>query len=496
MRLGHRLFRVVVLTAALSAAIAMPGRAADPPPPAETHLPADSVTHHSLDLPGRTLAFTTTAGAIRATNQQGQPLADVAFVAYTLDGADHATRPVTFVFNGGPGMASGWLQAGSVGPWIIPMGGDATRPSAPPTLAPNADTWLDFTDLVFIDPVGTGYSRAIVTGDEARRALFSVDGDIQYLSQVMRRWLDQSDRIVSPKYILGESYGGFRAPRLVRVLEHEQGVGISGIMVISPALDFGGRSEALDPLAWATRLPSMAATALAAKGPVTRADLADAEQYAAGDYITDLLRGTRDQAAVARMVQHVAALTGLDPALVARYQGRIDIDVFLHETARAQHRVASPYDATVTSPDPFPLEPQSDYEEPIVQALIPPVTSAMVALYNDQLKWRPEGLYRLANESVFHGWDWGRNMYGSAQAIVALRTAMALDPHLRVLIGQGMFDLLTPYFGTELILRQIPDLGAPDRIRLVVYPGGHMFYTQNASRTAFREEARKVIVGE
>ncbi len=489
MPLGYRLsrvhWRVAVLTAVLFGALTMPGRAADPPP-AESRLPAASVTHHSLDLPGRTLAFTSTAGAIRAIDQRGQPLADIAFVAYTLDGADHATRPVTFVFNGGPGMASGWLQAGAVGPWIIPMGGAAMRPSAPPTLAPNADTWLDFTDLVFIDPAGTGYSRAIATGEDAHRALFSVDGDIQYLAQVMRRWLDQSDRIVSPKYILGESYGGFRAPRLVRALEQHQGVGVSGIVVISPALDFGGRSAALDPLAWAIRLPSMAATARAAKGPVTKADLADAEQYAAGDYITDLLRGTRDQAAVARMVAHVAALTGLDPALVARYQGRIDMDVFLHEIDRAQHRVASPYDATVSSPDPFPLDTDSDYEEPIVQALIPPVTSAMVALYNDELKWRPEGLYRLSNVSVFHAWDWGRGMYGGAQAVGPLRTAMALDPHLRVLIGQGMFDLLTPYFGTELILRQVPDLGAPDRIRLVVYPGGHMFYTQGASRTAFR----------
>jgi carboxypeptidase C (cathepsin A) len=240
----------------------------------------------------------------------------------------------------------------------------------------------------------------------------------------------------------------------------------------------------------------MAAAARAAKGPVTWADMADVEEYAATDYIADLLRGVRDPAAVARMVQHVTALTGLDPALVARYRGRVDMDIFVREVAHAAGRVASPYDVTVTSPDPFPLDPYSDYEEPVVQALLPPVTSAMIALYDQQLHWRAESLYRLSNLGVFRSWDWGRRMYGGAESITALRTAMALDPHLRVLIGHGLFDLLTPYFATELILRQVPDFGAPGRIRLVVYPGGHMFYTQPESRTAFREEARKLIQGE
>jgi carboxypeptidase C (cathepsin A) len=490
-----RLRHFVTLLAVLASILPMPGHAADPPTVEvrSAPLPADSVVHHSLDLPGRKLTFTTTAGAIAATGDGAKPLADIAFVAYTLDGADAATRPVTFVFNGGPGMASGWLQVGDLGPWSIPLGGAAMHPSASPVPAPNGDTWLDFTDLVFIDPAGTGYSRAIATGDDARRELYSVDGDIDYLAQVVRRWLDQANRIVSPKFLLGESYGGFRVPRLAHTLAHDEGVGVSGILAISPALDFGGRSAALDPLAWATRLPSMAAVARAAKGAVTRADVADAEAYAAGEYTTDFLRGVSDPAAVARMVQHVTALTGLDPALVARYSGRVGWEIFVAEVDRAKGRVASPYDATVTSPDPFPLTPYGDYEEPVVQALIPPVTSAMVALYSEQLHWRPTELYRLSNLSVFHAWDWGRRRGGGEEAVSALRTALALDPHLRVLIGQGLFDLLTPYFGTELILRQVPPLGETSRIQLLVYPGGHMFYTDDTSRAAFRDAARKLI---
>ena len=521
MRFGYRLCLITLPLVLLGAALPIAGSAADPPaneppataaratetPPTETSptgaaahkppaLPLESVVHHSMALPGRTLAFTTAAGTIRPTDARGEPLANIAVVAYTLDGTDPATRPVTFVLNGGPGMASGWLQVGAVGPWIIPLNGDAGLPSAPPTPAPNADTWLDFTDLVFIDPAGTGYSRAIATGEKAQHALFSVDGDIDYLAQVIRRWLDKSARIVSPKFILGESYGGFRAPRLARVLQHDEGVGVSGIIALSPALDFGGRSGALDPLLRAMRLPSMTAAVRAAKGPVTRGSLADVEQYAAGDFIADLLRGVRDDAAVDRLVQHVAAFTGLDPALVARYRGRIDMDVFLHEIDRGQRRVASPYDATVSGPDPFPLDPQSDYEEPVVQALIPPITSAMVALYDDQLHWRPETIYRLSNVDVFRRWDWQGTMTGGAQSVDALRVAMALDPHMRVLVAHGLYDLLTPYFGTVLILRQVPELGAPDRIRLVVYPGGHMFYSQPASRAAFRDEGRKVISGD
>ncbi|MBS0559409.1 MAG: peptidase S10 [Proteobacteria bacterium] len=454
------------------------------------------MTHHSLTLPGRTLSFTTTAGAIRPTDERGQPIAEIAYVAYTLDGAERATRPVTFVFNGGPGMASGWLQVGLAGPWIIDVGGADTRPSASAVPRPNPGTWLDFTDLVFVDPAGTGYSRALLTGEAAREKLYSVDGDIAYLAQVIRRWLDQADRTVSPKFILGESYGGFRAPLLARQLQRAQGTGVSGLVLLSPALDFGGRSDALDPLYYAIRLPSMAASALAARQVVTRADLAGAEDYAAGDYVTDLLKGVKDKAAVARASEHVAALTGLDPALVRRYEGRIDMDVFLHERDRAQRRVGSPYDPTITSPDPFPQYAYSDYDEPVVAALLAPVTSGMVALYNEELHWRPDMPYRLSNDSVFHSWDWGRRMYGGAQAMNAMRLSMALDPAIRVLIAQGLFDLVTPYFGNVLILRQMPELGAPGRIRFRTYAGGHMFYIGDAARAAFREDARAAIAGQ
>lgn len=449
-------------------------------------LPSDQTSHHVLELPGRTLKFAATAGAIRLTNDENVAQADVAFIAYQLEGTDRRTRPVTFVFNGGPGMASGWLQVGAVGPWRIPFG--EAIPSASPEPLPNADTWLDFTDLVFIDPPGTGYSRIVAKGEAVRRRLWSVTGDIDALADAVRRWLDGNGRIVSPKYILGESYGGFRGPRLVRALQSDQGVGVSGIVLVSPLLDAHVQSGYNDPLQWVDALPAEVAAARALKGPVTRADLADVEQYAATEYLTDLMRGVRDTAAVARMTEHVAALTGIDRAIVARGGGRLVGDVFLHELERAKGRVSSMYDPTVSRGDPFPRRPLSQFPDPVLEGLKAPVISAMVAIYTDKLNWRPDGVYQLENDDAFKQWNWGHGM-GRPESLSYLQTALALDPRLHVLIACGLFDMVTPYFTTVRELNQLPDAASAERVRLAVYPGGHMFYSEDASRGAFRDAA-------
>src|SRR5947209_8842318 len=181
---------------------------------AEQHrLPPDSTTKQTLALPGRTLNFSATAGSIRIFDDKGEPQADIAYTSYQLDGADRANRPVTFLFNGGPGASSAWLQLGDAGPWRLSITGEDAVASATPDLIANAETWLDFTDLVFIDPVGTGYSRFVATGDDVRRHIWSVDGDVDAISVVIRRWLEKNDRLLSPKYVAGESYGGIRGPK-------------------------------------------------------------------------------------------------------------------------------------------------------------------------------------------------------------------------------------------------------------------------------------------
>src|SRR6201997_2234990 len=194
---------------------------------AEQHkLPPDSVTKQTLDLPGRKLAFTATAGSIRLFDDKGEAQADIAYTSYQLDGTDRASRPVTFLFNGGPGAASAWLQFGNNGPWRLAINADQVTPSTSPDLQPNAETWLDFTDLVFIDPVGTGYSRFVATGEDVHKRFYSIDGDVNALAVVIRRWLEKSGRLLSPKFIVGESYNGIRGPKMVHELQTQQGVGV------------------------------------------------------------------------------------------------------------------------------------------------------------------------------------------------------------------------------------------------------------------------------
>jgi carboxypeptidase C (cathepsin A) len=360
---------------------------------------------------------------------------------------------VTFAFNGGPGFASAWLNVGAVGPWRIPLGGEAAGPSSSPEPMPNAETWLDFTDLVFIDPAGTGYSR-VLARDEARRRLWSVAGDIQSLAVAIRRWLDRFDRDVSPKYLLGESYGGFRVPRLARELAANQGTGISGMVLISPALDLGGRSSAFD-----------------------------------------VTRGERDAEAIARRSARVAEFTGLDPALVRRYHGLISSNVFLHELDRAQNRVGSIFDATITSADPFPLETLSSTPDPMLEGLKAPVSSAMVEIYRTRLNWRPDGDYRLRNAVANRQWDYDTGLWNAPQSMNALCATLALDPRASALIMHGLFDLITPYFGTQLMLNQVPESDIAARMHLSIHPGGHMLYTNDASRAALRDEAARLFAG-
>src|SRR5215218_197930 len=308
-------------------------------------LPADVTTDHTLELPDRTLRFKATAGSLPINTLEGKLQAEIAYIAYLSPDADAAARPLTFVFNGGPGASSAYLQLGALGPWRLPL--DNITPSSILALVPNQETWLDFTDLVFVDPVGTGYSRFINTSDEVRKQFWSVDGDIDVLATFMRKWIEKAGRQASRKFIAGESYGGFRAPKLTGKLT-EQGVAVNGLVMVSPVLDFGWRGNGRHaPLGWIARLPSMAAAARETTAPFDREALREAERYASGEYLQDLLRGEHDSAALDRISTRVAQLTGLDRALVRRLAGRIDMRTFVRERGRDAGQIASMYDATV-----------------------------------------------------------------------------------------------------------------------------------------------------
>jgi carboxypeptidase C (cathepsin A) len=250
-----------------------------PTAPARPVLTTPSVTHHTIVIPGGNIAFTAAVETVILNGANAQPQAESVTTAFLRDTAEAESRPVTFVFNGGPGTGSAWLDLGAIGPWRMKMNQDAAQPSADITPVDNAETWLDFTDLVFIDPPGTGYARLLVEGEEARKHFWSVNGDIDAIAETIRRWLANHHRMASSKYVVGESYGGFRGPRVVRTLAMEQGVGVRGLVLISPLLDFG-TSAVFDPLSWVWALPSEVAAVRARKRPVSRADLADVEEYA------------------------------------------------------------------------------------------------------------------------------------------------------------------------------------------------------------------------
>jgi carboxypeptidase C (cathepsin A) len=307
----------------------------------------------------------------------------------------------------------------------------------------------------------------------------------------IRRWLEKNDRLLSPKFITGESYGGIRGPKLVRNLQMEQGVGVKGLILLSPVLDFREYSGS-SILQYVFSLPTYAAVARAAKGPVTRADMADVEQYASGEFLADLMKGQADTEATNRLADKVAALTGIDQAVSRRLGGRFDVIEFRRWFDRRGGKVTGRYDASVFGIDPFPDSSFFHFGDQSGDALAAPVTSAAVDLYTRKLNWRPDGSYELGNGSVERNWNFGHGLK-PAESITELRQIMALDPKMKVLVGHGLFDLATPYYGSKIQLDQVPALGAPDRVKLVVYPGGHMFYSRDASRKAFRSEVEAVM---
>lgn len=460
--------------------------------PEAQKLPAASVTRHTVALPGRTLSFTATAGSLTLTDPQGASQAEIAYVAYTRDDTQKEARPVTFAVNGGPGASSAYLNLLAIGPWRLSLDGPTISPSAPPAPAPNAETWLDFTDLVFIDPPGTGYSR-VTGGDQVRERFYSVQGDIDGLAAFVMRWLKENDRLPSPKFFAGESYGGFRGPLLAQKLQSDQGVGFSGLVLVSPVLDFAWIDQDVsDPWAMAARLPSLAAAALARKGPVTREALKDAEVYASSEYLVDLVQGLRDKEAVERVSKRVSELSGLDLTLTRRLAGRIDMRTLQRELRRSSAEIVSAYDTNVATADPDPTANASRFEDPVLDAMTAPLTSAMVDHLTRVLNYKAEGRYSLLNGSVNQAWRWGGGR-DAPESVSELRQALALDGKLRVLVVHGFTDLVTPYYASQLLLNQIPNLGPQPRVALKVYEGGHMFYSRQDSRQAFRNDVQRLF---
>jgi carboxypeptidase C (cathepsin A) len=456
--------------------------------PALPPFPADASVKQSIRLNGKVLNYTATVGSLPVRDADGKKTAEIVYTAYILDGPRDPNRPVTFAFNGGPGAASVYLNLGAIGPRRLQFGAQGDGPSDPVTLKDNPGTWLDFTDLVFIDPVGTGYSRSLVKADETDKSFFTVQSDIAYLSRIIYDWLSKNGRMASPKYVVGESYGGFRAPAISHYLQAVTGVGVSGVVMVSPALD--GRTVAdpdTSPMGWASTLPSMAAANYERQGkPLTRELMAEVETYARGEYLVDLLKGVRDKAAVERIVARVSTYTGLDAATVRRMGGRIESRAFLRELYRDQGKLGSWYDSNVTSYDPYPGAPDQRIGDPILLGIHGPNTSAMVDFVTREVGWKIDAHYEALSPDVNRRWE--KNWFTSIESASDLRKALAVDPKLKALVVHGYDDLSCPYFNTVMVTSQIPPMGPDERLQVRVYPGGHMFYSRPDSQAALRKD--------
>ncbi len=493
-RFLRTMWAVLTLAAAVSVAPAFAQTTASTPSRTVTEkplegAPADSITHHKFKAGGREMAFTVTAGTL-PLKANGQRKAGIFYVAYIRDGAPHGSRPISFVFNGGPGSSSAFLHLGALGPRVIDYGPDGRVPSPPGHLIDNPDNWLDLSDLVFLDPVGTGYSLAV--DDKAYRSYWGVRQDLEAIADVIELYLTRNNRETSPLYLVGESYGGLRAARLPELLSSRHGIGVSGAFLISPALEFVLRGrDSLLLLPDVMMLPSYAAVVLEREHKLTPEALAEVEHFALGPYLS-AIANPRDAAANQGIYAKVAGYIGLPEPLVAEYLGRVPSDIFAKESLRRDKLVISHYDGSATAPDPYP-EFSSTRGDVVYDGLRTVLTNNMADYLTQTLGVRTELPYRVTNSRASQQWDWSTGLPGHEGYVGSddqLRETLATNRAFKVVIAQGMTDLVTPYLMSRFLIDHLPTT-LSDRVTLNLHAGGHMMYMRPASRTQLHGDAAK-----
>ncbi|HEX9071055.1 MAG TPA: carboxypeptidase [Pseudolabrys sp.] len=477
-----------VLAIVLASAIGAAG-AQEQPSPAEHNepgkgvlrlLPADSVTEHSIETPRGKLAYTATAGTLAFYNQSGDQSASAFYTAYVAKNST-PNRPLTFVFNGGPGAASAFLHLGLVGPRILDFGPDdhdATRAD----LRDNPDTWLVFTDLVLIDPIGTGWSRTVKSDDG--KHFWGVRSDADAMAKAIALYVAKNNRAGSPKYLFGESYGGFRAAKVARALQSDQGIVSSGIVMLSPLLEgwltFGDDQSALHA---ALQLPSLVAAELEHRHAFNLDALAAAEKFAMTDYLVTLAGPPPKGETAKAFYERVAKMSGLPLDAVTQARG-FAANAYVKTLRSVENKVVSRYDATFAVDDPYPERRSSRAPDPILDAVSRAYGGAMASYARNELGFKTEMTYTLLASDVTSHWDW---QGGRAQASAEddLRVLLAYGASFRLMIAHGYSDMITPYAMTRYILDHMPAFEPPGRVQLKLYRGGHMLYLDPQSRKAF-----------
>jgi carboxypeptidase C (cathepsin A) len=454
-------------------------------------LPADSVTEHSVTAGKTKISYIATAGTLPFYDQSGEQSAAIFYTAYVAKDAP-PNRPVTFLFNGGPGAASAFLHLGLVGPRVLDLGPDS-HDAVRAELRNNPDTWLAFTDLVLIDPVGTGWSRTAKADDG--KSFWNVQSDAGAMAKAVALYVNHNNRSASPKYLLGESYGGFRAAKTARALQRDQGIAINGIVMVSPFLEgwltFGNDSSAL---AAALRLPSLAAAELERKKAFTPDALAQAEKFAMTEYLTTIAGAPLKGAAADAFYARVAQVTGMPLDIVRKNNGFVSDD-YVKNLRAADGKIVSRYDAGFSVDDPFPEQRSSRGSDPVLDGVSRAYGGAMASYARNELGFKTEMTYSLLASDVTGGWDWKGGRY-QASSEDDLRTLLAFSPSFKLLIAHGTADMVTPHAATRYVLDHLPVLDPPDRAQLKLYRGGHMLYMDANSRKAFTADAATFYKGE
>ncbi len=480
--------------------VAAPGRDVTPPVSPQGVVPVEKLsatTGHLVQIDGRDVRYTATAGTLPIHDPKGKVVASMFFVAYTREGEDARTRPIAFLYNGGPGSATIWLHMGSFGPRHVDLAAEGFQPAPPFTLTDNANSLLDVSDLVFVDAIDTGFSRPAV-GEDARQ-FHGVRGDIQAFGEFIRTYLSRFSRWSSPKYLIGESYGTMRSAGLAGELQERHGIELNGIVLISSVLDYLTKGYASgNDLPYVIFLPTFTATAWYHHKlpPDLQGDFAKAIQeartFSTTEYLLALEQGNRLSAADrATVVRKLARLTGLSPEYIDQSNLRVTDMRFRTELLRVEHRTVGRLDGRFTGIDADAAGERQEYD-PANEA----IKGAFTATFNDyvrqELKWESDLAYPTSGAVRPWSYDDFQNRY--LNLADTLRGAMARNPFLKVFVANGYYDFATPFGGTEHTVSHIGfEPTYRERIELAYYDAGHMMYIRPSEQKKLKQDLARFI---
>lgn len=466
-----------------------------------------SVTDHTARIGGQPLSYKATASTTILKNDKDEPTAMIFSVAYTKNEVkDENQRPIAFLYNGGPGSASVWLHMGAFGPRRVVTPNAESSPPPPYKVEDNANSLLDKTDLVFIDPVGTGYSHAV--GKAQDKDFWGVDSDVKSIAQFINIYVTRNNRWNSPKFLIGESYGTFRSAALGAYLQSSDGMYLNGIVLISTVLDLGTLSfNPGEDLPYVFYLPSYAATAwyhkvLEDRPPDLNAFLDQARQFASTEYAAALMKGSKLSAQEkSQVVKKLARFTGLSEDYLEKADLRVNLSQFMAELQRSRGLTTGRLDARFSGPQTDLLAEFAAYD-PLETATMGPFTATFNGYVREELKFSQDRKYEVLNEGANRQWDWkhhsGENdgFPGSPNVEGDLQQALVSNPHLRVQVENGFFDLATPFLATEYTMDhlELPE-NLRGNIQLEYYEAGHMMYLRDDSLAKLKGNIASFITG-